>query len=175
MKLTLVAWSLVALAGLQQTKDASDLSAIRPYRSWTQATTGWNDMTPFLATLCSNPSKELQHPNPHVPRVFRVFVNAKAKQTMSSGKKPYPVGSIIVKEKYPRIPTGERYSPAKDPDPASKPELLTVMVKRADGWEWFAASGDFKQIARDNGTCRSCHESQKSADYVFTTSKRRGR
>ncbi len=166
MKLLLALVATLPLCAAWQSQDSRDLELIKPYRTWTQATKGWWDMTPSLALLCVGPPVEMRPPNPHVPRVFRVFVNAKGKAVMRDDKKPFPVGTIIVKEKYPRNPQGDRFGPTKV-DPKITPELLTVMVKRPAGWEWFAASGDLKQLAKDNGTCRKCHESQKKKDYVF--------
>lgn len=84
---------------------------------------------------------------------------------MADPQKAFPVGTVIVKEKYPRNPK-EGYGKITV-DKSKPPELLTVMSKRPTGWEYYSLSGDLKEIARDNGTCRKCHESQKAMDYVF--------
>ena len=77
----------------------------------------------------------------------------------------FPEGSIIVKEKFVN-------------QFAREPELLTVMVKRKQGysvvtgdWEYVVLDGSASKIA-DQGTltkCNSCHLSYKDSDYVTRT------
>ena len=93
-----------------------------------------------------------------------VYANAIAQASMLS-KVPtaFPVGSVIVREKL-ASPT------------ATTPELLAVMIKRAQGfsrkagdWEYLIVSGDGKKIERreKKSECRRCHDQQAKSDFVF--------
>ena len=75
----------------------------------------------------------------------------------------FPEGSVIVKEKLPGKASQE-------------PELLTVMIKRAKGFN--PTSGDWEYMVVDGtGTtvqargklenCQSCHTGNSRTDYVF--------
>jgi len=75
----------------------------------------------------------------------------------------FPRGSIIVREKL-----------AKADD--AKPQLLTVMIKRARGfnpkandWEFLAIDGAIKKILerQKKGSCLDCHSSQEHRDFVY--------
>jgi hypothetical protein len=94
-----------------------------------------------------------------------VYVNPVGAKAMTAIKPDFPKGSIIVKEKRPL---------AK----GSEPELLTVMVKRAPGfdkqtgdWEYLGYTGNGIPIAKaaEKGRCAGCHASEKAKDYVFRT------
>jgi len=81
---------------------------------------------------------------------------------MLSARRPkFPAGSIIVREKL------------KSPGDA-RPELLTVMIKRARGfnpqagdWEFLTVDGGATKIQgrQKKGSCLDCHQTQW--DYVF--------
>jgi Cytochrome P460 len=75
----------------------------------------------------------------------------------------FPVGSIIVREKF------------RSQD-ARQPELLAVMVKRAAGfnpgtgdWEYLIVDGGLTKIRerQKKGNCSACHATQKDRDFVF--------
>ncbi len=93
-----------------------------------------------------------------------VYVNDLARQAMLNEKKPvFPVGSIIVREKL-------------ETETSTKPQLLSVMIKRAKGfnkdagdWEYFVAdsSKDKTQVLEKKINCLSCHRSQAESDYVY--------
>lgn len=93
-----------------------------------------------------------------------VYANAIA-QTSILSKVPttFPVGSVIVREKL------------ASPD-ATTPELLAVMIKRAQGfsrkagdWEYLLISGNGQKIVRreKKDECRRCHAGQANRDFVF--------
>ena len=93
-----------------------------------------------------------------------VYFNGLAREAMAS-EPPirFPRGSIIVREKL-----------AKADD--TKPQLLTVMIKRAHGfntaandWEFLAIDGAMTKIQerQKKGSCRDCHASQESRDFVY--------
>lgn len=170
MQKALLALPFLAGVLVHQTSHPSEF---KDYTRWHLVTPQPVDMHPTIALSCIGPMKEDQPPNPHVPRVFRVFVNDKGKAASEGKKTTYPVGSILLKEKFVR-PETELGSPAKLPKDA-KPELLTAMVKRKKGfapevgdWEFFVLSGDAKrQTNKDLHYCVSCHQSRKASDFVF--------
>jgi len=153
------------------------------YRRWVLVTPNPVDMAPAVAVSCIGPAEWDRNPtNPHFPRVFRVFVNSAGRAAMASeGKRPFPVGSIIVKEKYPasdvrplrgadaRWPIGRKLRAG------AQPELLTAMIKRKPGfdpkngdWEYAVLDGLATRIAtKDLSYCGSCHVNRQKTDYVF--------
>jgi hypothetical protein len=93
-----------------------------------------------------------------------VYANAVAQASMLS-KVPttFPAGSVIVREKL------------ASPD-ATNPELLAVMIKRAQGfsrkagdWDYLLISGDGTKVLRreKKDECRRCHAGQVKSDFVF--------
>lgn len=158
--------------------DAADDPAARiaEYRSWKVVNQEPYDGGPVISELCRVPPS--QDPgNPHTQQrtllnpdvktrsgFIRVWVNEPARQPMLEEREPrFPNGSIIVKEKLVAV---------DNPDP----ELLTVMIKRAAGfnpelgdWEFLVTSGD-GQLIQARGrleNCQRCHSSQSSEDFVF--------
>jgi hypothetical protein len=137
---------------------------IAGYRKWHKINDRPIHMAPQLALLCSAPPKWHSDDNPHNPKFFTVYVNATGEGSMLSKKSiPFPVGSVIVKEKLPSA--------------NGSPELLTVMVKRGRGfdaahgdWQYFTADGSAKKTStEDIAKCQSCHDASKANDYVFRT------
>jgi hypothetical protein len=92
-----------------------------------------------------------------------VYVNEVARGAMLSGRIKFPVGSIIVRE---------RLAQADD----AQPQLLSVMYKRAPGfnpkagdWEFLIVDGALTKIEerQKKGSCLSCHVEQRAHDFVF--------
>jgi hypothetical protein len=109
---------------------------------------------------------ELEGVHPHDTAYISVFVNPVGREAMMKQAHPkFPVGSVIVKEKF----------PAHD---SEYPELLTVMMKREPGydstrgdWEYLVMEGDLSTI-RARGklrSCQGCHIEKSADDYVFRT------
>ena len=101
--------------------------------------------------------------SPHLEKFINVFVNEAGRSAMLGKKRPrFPEGTLIVKEKL----------LARD---ASEPELLTVMLKHARGydpeggdWEYLVLDGRGQQV-RARGkleTCRACHQAYPETDFV---------
>lgn len=151
-----------------------DLRSLRDYTKWKQVTPGPVDMSPHIARLCAGPPAVDQQPNPHVPKVFRVFVNSLGERAFAKPSKiPFPVGTMIVKEKFSRNGK-ESWEPVRI-KPGTRPELLTAMIKRKAGfdpkngdWEYVVLSGDARMATtKDLGYCRSCHQGQRANGFVF--------
>ena len=103
----------------------------------------------------------------HADQIFgAVYMNDLARQaTFSKNRRIYPVGSIIVREK---LLT----------ESATSPDVLTVMAKRAEGfnpaandWEFLVVDPDAMKIKQreKTGACQQCHSSQKDRDFVLGT------
>ncbi len=132
---------------------------LKDYRKWHKVNPKPVKMLPSVATLCAPPQAPTS-PNPHQDRYLTVYVNERGSAAMASTTASFPVGSIIVKEKLP--------TPS-----ATQPELLTVMVKREQGyfpeggdWEYRVYDGQLRQMEAGRLTlCAACH--QKAVDWVF--------
>ena len=104
--------------------------------------------------------------NPHSTRYISVYVNRLGQEAMMKHLNPvFPEGSIIVKEKFVN-------------QFARKPELLTVMVKRNQGyhpntgdWEYLVTDGAASHVEERGKLerCNTCHASYKDTDYVTRT------
>lgn len=140
---------------------------ISGFSSWRKATSKPMFMAPGVAKLCRQ-APEFAFPNPHVPTFFQVFVNKTGVAAMFASKRtPFPVGSVIVKEKRRLLPGTERLGP---------PELYTVMIKRKSGfdsvngdWEFFVCDGQARPMRKATSVkhCQSCHQSRKQDDFTF--------
>lgn len=168
-------FGLVASALALIAANDTSIDKFKSYRSWHLVTPQPVDMTPTISLSCVGPSTWDMAPNPHSRRVFRVFVNKTGKEgLLSDGKKPFPVGSMIVKEKYLRPSGGKDWEPVKLAEDA-KPELLTAMVKREKGfdpkngdWEYIVIAGDLsKKTSEGIEHCAKCHLSRKNQGFVF--------
>lgn len=93
-----------------------------------------------------------------------VYINDLAREAVNAEPAiQFPRGSIIVREKL---------ANADD----AKPLLLTVMIKRARGfnpkandWEFLAIDGAMNKILerQKKGSCLDCHSSQEHRDFVY--------
>lgn len=146
----------------------SQVKEIHGYKAWTLVNPKAFYITSQLDLLCALPSAEAQRAetarNPHARKWISVYVNALGQQAMMTERNPeFPVGSVIVKEKL---------SPSKE----GGPELLTVMVKREQGynpdsgdWEYMIVNGTATKIeARGKlENCQGCHVSMKESGFVY--------
>jgi hypothetical protein len=100
------------------------------------------------------------------PKAFGgVYVNDAARAAFADARRdPFPVGSIIVREKLARAD-------------AAQAQLLAVMVKRAPGfnpeagdWEFLIADGALAKVRerQKRGSCLDCHAAQRAHDFVFS-------
>lgn len=156
-----------------QTPKEARCREISGYRKWHKANAKpfavWNP----LAALCrgaTQAEKEEAKANPHLETFITVFVNDKAKQTFAGAKGTFPVGSIVVKEKW-VASDGNFY----DSNPKLKLKLMTVMQKREKGyhpsggdWEYLVVGGNGNLQERGKiQRCQSCHQKQKASDFLF--------
>ncbi|MDB2687538.1 cytochrome P460 family protein [Mariniblastus sp.] len=116
-------------------------------------------MSPPAATLCKIDATESP---PHVGYYCHVFANSVALETIKSGRGEYPLGSIVVKQKY-----ASRL--------IQNTELFTIMRKMKEGyddengnWEYSIvdSTGSNIQLRGREASCIQCHAYYKETDFV---------
>ncbi|RYD31008.1 MAG: hypothetical protein EOP85_23210 [Verrucomicrobiaceae bacterium] len=158
--------------------DASDaFKAVQKYRAWHCVTPEAMDMVASTAVLCRGPmSWDTDPHNPHFRTLYKVYVNEAGKRAMENPKLPFPVGSIIVKEKYqPKTRKENDWWKHQSLPKGAKPVLLTTMIKREKGfapeqgdWQYMVLKGDASEettVGLEH--CAPCHQEVKNRDYVF--------
>jgi len=116
-------------------------------------------MSPSTATLCRiDPTGSPPHAGYHC----HIFVNGNAVETIESGNGKYPIGSVIIKQKY-----SSQF--------ARRTELFTIMRKMEEGyddengnWEYSVVDSSAEQFlsrGREE-SCITCHTLYKNTDYV---------
>ena len=111
---------------------------------------------PRVATMCAQRAS-----NPHQGRWIHVFVTSRGSDAMKTGKGLYPVGTVILKEKF--------------ADAAgTKSVLFTGMLKREKGynteagdWQFFVLNSDATTVTTDRTqSCINCHAPLRATDFV---------
>jgi len=137
---------------------------LKDYKAWTRVNAKPYWMSPAALAACAAPGA--RQPSPHLEPdgYIDVYVNQVGRTAMlKHGSVAFPVGTIIVKEK--------RHAAA----PAD-PELLTVMLKRPNGYNPEAGDWDFAVLDGRAATvqaqgklenCMQCHKTTAGSDYVF--------
>lgn len=142
-------------------------AAIEGYQDWTRLRPERESITAHLYTLCRMPTgfeSDLMESEHGGLRYVLDYVNDAGAQAIGeTDGRTFPVGTVIVKEKYPSADAGE-------------PEALGVMIKRAPGfdpaggdWEylyWTPGSG-WTRGADASASCQACHAQISDLDYVF--------
>lgn len=152
------------LIGNAQTGKANQqdprIEKIAGYKTWNLVNPKPVVMDKTVAVMCA-PANMLP-PSPHADKYISVYVNDIGKHSMLDKKMPkFPVGTIIVKEKL-------------EKEDSNTPELLTVMIKREEGfnkengsWEFLVFNGAATKIEKSNEvTCMRCHIGYEEQDYV---------
>jgi len=145
---------------------APQVSAVaRVYRQMEATTKKPVYVDPVLATMCKTASPEQieaarKRSGPHTMSAVMIYMNPPAADAFWHKSAPYPVGSVVVKEK---SGAGERSDAG-----------VGGMIKRAPGYD--AANGDweyfyFEDPAKiDSGriaSCVQCHAGAAATDHVF--------
>jgi hypothetical protein len=143
--------------------DSSNLiQVLSNYKSWKVVNPERYFVPNPTAALCAAPTQA--EVSPHRGKYILVYTNPRAERPLTQMKTPvFPRGAVVVKEKYASAE-------------AETPELLTVMVKQAKGynpaagdWAYFVVSApELKIIAGGKlKNCASCHTISKASGYVF--------
>lgn len=111
-------------------------------------------------TLCAAPS--LVHRGPHGDHWIHVLVNATGRKAMETGQGEYPVGSLILKQKF-FDALGKRtdfYTGMRKREPGYNPTL--------NDWEFFTLNATGKKITSQGKlkSCMDCHRPYVATDYV---------
>lgn len=100
--------------------------------------------------------------NPHEHKYAHVFVSSNGSFAMKTNSATFPVGSIIIKEKF------------SDPN-GKETELFTGMIKREKGynpacgdWEFFTLSAEATKVTARGKlkSCMDCHVEYAESDFV---------
>jgi len=157
-------------------KKSTDIEKFKNYRSWYCDTPHALNMDAQFAVLCMPPSLPMDPIDPHEQFLFKIWVNPIGKAVLVSKKNiPFPVGAIVVKEKFKRPGTPTDQNAWRQLPNDAKPILLTAMVKREPGydrpngdWEYLVLDGKVtKETTTGLQNCAPCHQEQKSRDFIF--------
>lgn len=160
----LIGVSILAVAAWAQ-RPEPPIPDLSRYRSWKLVNAKRYFVPDRVAALCDQAGQRTQNPSPHRDKYISVFVNP-AGATAIAAKRvtTYPVGTVLVKEKYADKRGGT-------------PELATVMIKRERGynpaggdWEYAVLDGKSTLVERGRiARCEGCHAARKNQDFVFRT------
>jgi hypothetical protein len=137
-------------------------------------------VNPELARLCRGIYQEeveaaRTHFGPHANTSIRVFMNPPAADALKNNLNPYPVGSVIVKQK-----ASLGYQRQDGTSVGAGTTGVGGMVKRSPGydpthgdWEYFYVEGKSPLESGRLSTCVTCHSSARDRDHVFGTWKNR--
>jgi hypothetical protein len=139
-------------------------SEVQGYRAWKKVNKQRAKMDEIVSALCradtAGSAATVSKSSPHHAYIT-VWVNAIGAKAMDAKNPIFPVGTIIVKEKFRAANT-------------SKVELLTVMRKRearfardSGDWEYLVVSPRGKALKTDVNACKSCHQQMRADDFVF--------
>ncbi len=167
MKVALLAASTLILAtwGLQESNDQADdgllVATAKGVGKLDRITSHPVKMNPQVSTLCTAPA-QARPQAPHGDYYCHVFITSGGANTIRSGEGNYPVGTVIVKQKF---------ADAK----GKSTELYTLMRKMEPGydpehsdWEYSVVNRKATQVlARGKiASCIECHQSYRETDFV---------
>jgi hypothetical protein len=120
-------------------------------------------MDAVTATLCRVEPKTTEEPgDPHGSYYCHIYINDAGQKTMETGEGTYPVGTIVIKQKF----TDRK---------AKNVELYTLMRKMESGydpehgdWEYSIINRTAKKVLSRGKTdsCIACHQQYAALDYV---------
>ena len=136
------------------------------YREWTQLLKSPYQVPMELWIRCTAPTRgdwerAREKYGPHTEHYIRVYGNQAVTQALASHERqPFPLRSVVAKEKFAGSPHG-------------RAEGVAFMIKRetsqfpeSAGWQfvYYPASGEAR---RTHEACAGCHRAAASTDYVF--------
>ena len=143
-------------------------SATSFYRGYHQLFKKPHYVSPALTLLCGTPSPEVvakakAATGPHFEALVQIHTNDSAFRAIDLEKFPFPVGSVVVKEKIGALQS-----------------VIGVggMIKREAGydpangdWEYFYSDTKDQFVTGKLRNCSECHARAKQTDYVFSRSE----
>lgn len=158
-----VLWFAVVMMSIAGNLSAAETDAQRiarylDYRKLPRLTTERIDIEGPLRTMCIDP--RTLH-GPHLVSGIHLYATKAVIDTRAASASPrYPVGALLVKEKF-------------DGAEVTTPSIITVMEKIADAgsvddWRFTMVRVADGSIVKDGFrvSCVSCHERYKRSDYV---------
>jgi hypothetical protein len=145
--------------------DDKFLAMVQKYEELHRVTEKPFKMHPEIILRCTFEQTDKPHPfdsSVHADRYCDVYVSEGAKQPILSGDKSYPVGSIIIKAKYPN-------------DQRERVELFTIMRKKEEGyfpehgdWEFSVVDGKAQRVLSRgrSESCIDCHDFYGHSGFV---------
>lgn len=134
------------------------------YKQLRPMTKGAVFVDPTFASLCRGVTRaeyeeaQKNHSGPHALAAVRIYMNDVAAAAFTQASTPYPVGSVVVKEKQTSEGTGG----------------VGGMIKRPHGydpthgdWEYFYFENPAKIESGKISSCVQCHAGAATKDYVF--------
>ena len=145
---------------------------LQSYRTWTALQDAPRNVSDAIFMLCRLPTEaEMQfaESEEHGGYFLRDYMNEIGYSAFESGANIFPVGTVIVKEKFRAFDSEELWL---------EPESFGIMIKRAAGfnpesndWEfiyWESPSAIWQGIEASL-SCQACH-SEAERDFVFAGS-----
>ena len=158
----------------QPVSDPPKVSEIaQHYAQFTLQTPKPFEVDPELGTLCRGASRvdveqAAKKTGPHAYTAVMIYMNTVAADAFARSAAPYPVGSVIVKEKKPHEYQSDGGHVVKRHDGVGG------MVKRPAGydlahgdWEYFYFRDPAKIESGKIATCIKCHNGAAKRDHVF--------
>lgn len=143
--------------------DAALVARMLKYRELTRITETKVDIAAEAAPLCMDPTMRF---GPHIKPGIHVYANELALGKVRTGAARYPVGALLVKEKF-------------EQKQDKKPGIITVMEKVAntgavDDWQFHMIRLSDRSIVREGlkRSCVSCHTHYKNSDFVTSDTQR---
>lgn len=170
---TLALLVCAACAANPSASAATPEQIISAYPGWTHTFDAPRETAMQLALLCRSPNESEQAflASDHAKFAIQLYVNPTGASALSNpDQRPFPPGTVIVKEKWFSL------AQAANDKPAQTRAGLGIMQKLAPGSD--PASGDWKYLYVSAGgavtgdqnqlsQCRACHLANGSRDSVF--------
>jgi hypothetical protein len=145
---------------------------LQNYRSWTALQNLPRNVSEALFMLCRQKTEletQFADSEEHGGYFLRDYMNEIGYSAFESGANAFPVGTVIVKEKFRAFDPAELWL---------EPEAFGIMIKRAAGfnpesndWEfiYWESPSEIWQGAETTSSCQACH-SEAERDFVFAGS-----
>ncbi|MBZ0113393.1 MAG: hypothetical protein K8J08_13100 [Thermoanaerobaculia bacterium] len=163
--LLLIPWVTLAVGQGEAGEEAppSVLESLKKtYRSYTRLTSTPRPLSAWADTLCFAPTELLEEDEarngPHSLTSIHLYVNARAEGGLDGDPRRFPVGAVLIKEKFSgRVVKGvggmEKMAEGYDPE--------------FGDWRYFYAEDRIGLTEGPIASCRSCHERQRDRDFVY--------
>lgn len=149
-------------------------SIVQNYKSYQLMTPKAYEVDFYLSLLCRGAiAEDIETTNnksgPHARSSINVYVNSIGVKALQTKRLPYPVGTVIVKEKNPRM-----IHYIDDTTEAERTASIGGMIKRKKGfdpdngdWEYFYKTSKGALESGKMKRCIQCHKEASKQDFVY--------